>query len=88
VAELRPGELDAVAAAYWATADPANRAADEIWWNWCRMPAGLSGDAAAASTVTLFSGAARQLPEWLGREPELTPTGIQAADALRGTLGA
>jgi len=27
-------------------ADPANRATDGIWWNWCRMPAGVSGHAA------------------------------------------
>src|SRR3954463_15998975 len=35
------------------------------------MPAGLRGDATTASTVAPFSGAARQLPEWLGREPDL-----------------
>src|SRR4051794_16907402 len=88
VAELRPGELEAAVAAHWTLADPGNRAADALWWNWCRMPAGVDRVPGAAASVAMIAGAASPLGEWLGREPDVSPAGVSAADALRETLGA
>ena len=49
LAEVRPGELERAIDAHWAMADPRNAAADAVPWNWCRMPAGVSGVADATS---------------------------------------
>jgi hypothetical protein len=83
VAELRPGELETVRRVQWETADPANRAGDPLAWNWCRMPAGVSGD---GSTVALLSAVLAHVRDWLGRDVAAHPTGIHARDALVGAL--
>jgi hypothetical protein len=83
LAELRPGELEQVRRAHWAQADPANRAGDARADNWCRMPAGVSGDGASVATL---AAAVPRLREWLGRDAEVQTTGIGARDALCSLL--
>ena len=56
VVELRPGELAAAVARHDAIADPRARDADRVWWNWARMPAGVSAGNGEAG-----AGAAGQL---------------------------
>jgi hypothetical protein len=83
VAELRPGELQTALDTYAATADPRNTGADRLYWNWCRMPAGVSGD---GSSVAVVRAVALHLSEWLGRDVETSPTGVHARDALAAAL--
>jgi hypothetical protein len=52
------------------------------------MPAGVDASPGTPTSVAMLTAAAGHLPDWLGREPDITPTGIAAADALRGRLGA
>jgi len=83
VAELRPGELRTAIDAHRSTADPANRAGDDLAWNWCRMPPGVSvGD---ESSVAMLSAVAPHLRGWIGREPVLHD-GVPARDAVLEVL--
>jgi hypothetical protein len=86
VAELRPGELRAAAAAYARTADPQNVQGDQLAWNWCRMPAGISAVRETPAMVAMFPGVVPRVSEWLGRDVAATPTGVSAVDALAGVL--
>jgi 2',3'-cyclic-nucleotide 2'-phosphodiesterase (5'-nucleotidase family) len=86
VVELRPGELRRAVDAYWALADPRNVEADRVWWNWCRMPAGISSGADEPATVAVIPGALPRLSEWLGRDLEAAPGGVTARAAMIGTL--
>jgi 2',3'-cyclic-nucleotide 2'-phosphodiesterase (5'-nucleotidase family) len=86
VVELRPGELGEAVERYWTTAHPANTAADQWWWNWCRMPAGTSIGTAAPASVAVIPGVVPHLAEWLGRDLDAEPAGISAPDALIATL--
>jgi 2',3'-cyclic-nucleotide 2'-phosphodiesterase (5'-nucleotidase family) len=86
VAELRPGELDRVVESFWATADPRNAAADRLWWNWCRMPAGTSVGAPSPQTVAMIPGVVAHVSEWLGRDLDAAPGGVSAPDALIAAL--
>jgi Calcineurin-like phosphoesterase len=83
VADLRPAELEAVCRAQWAEADPRNRFGDAPAWNWCRMPAGVSGDGASVATL---AAAMPRLRAWLGRDVDAYPTGVAARDALLAML--
>jgi hypothetical protein len=83
VADLRAGELRAAIDTCRATADPGNRAGDDLAWNWCRMPPGLS--VRDESSVALLAGAAPLLSEWIGREPALRES-APAREALLGAL--
>jgi hypothetical protein len=82
IAELRPGELRAAVQAHWATADPANRDGDRVWWNWCRMPAAASTGAGDAASVAMIPGVTRHLSLLLDRDVEAEPAGTSARDAL------
>jgi hypothetical protein len=83
VAGLRPGELERARRAHWADADPANRAGDAAADNWCRMPAGVSGEGAGVATL---AAAVPRLRAWLGRDVEVEATGVGARDALISVL--
>jgi hypothetical protein len=87
VVELRPGELERAVEAQWATADPRNTATDDLAWNWCRMPAGVSrpSDASAAS-VACIPAVAAHLAEWLDRDLSPQPAGVSARQALAAAL--
>jgi hypothetical protein len=86
VAALRPGELQAAAAAQWASADPRNTAADVLHWNWCRMPVGIDDPTGRATTAAVIPAVVPHLSEWLGREVEAEPTTTSARDAVAALL--
>jgi 2',3'-cyclic-nucleotide 2'-phosphodiesterase (5'-nucleotidase family) len=86
VVELGPGELKAAAAAQWLLADPANTAGDELPENWCRMPLGLSAGTRASGTVAMIPSAVPRLSEWLGREVNAEPTGVEVRSAVASVL--
>jgi len=79
VAELRPGELRTAIETYAATADPGNRAADDLVWNWCRMPPGVS--VRDESSVAVLAAVVPRLREWIGRDPVLHDA-MPARDAV------
>jgi 2',3'-cyclic-nucleotide 2'-phosphodiesterase (5'-nucleotidase family) len=82
VVELRRGEFARAVRAHDEAADPANRDADGIWWNWCRMRAGVSRGDRAPRTLAVVPFATRTLSEWLGRDVEGEPAGVNAHEAL------
>ena len=87
VVELRRGEFARAVAAHDEAADPANRATDGIWWNWCRMRAGVAKGERAPRTLAVVPFATRMLSEWLGRDVEGEPTGFTAQQALARAAG-
>jgi 2',3'-cyclic-nucleotide 2'-phosphodiesterase (5'-nucleotidase family) len=82
VVELQPGELARAVAAHDQAADPANHATDGVWWNWCRMPAGVSLGGDEPRTLAVVPFATRMLSEWLGRDVEGESAGVNAHAAL------
>jgi hypothetical protein len=86
VVELREGELEAAVEAHWAIADPQNAAGDELAWNWCRMPAGVSRGESAPASVACIPAVADHLAGWLDRELAPRPAGVSALDALTRAL--
>jgi 2',3'-cyclic-nucleotide 2'-phosphodiesterase (5'-nucleotidase family) len=85
VVELRPGELAAMVARHDAIADPGARDADRVWWNWSRMPAGVSAGTTDPASVAVMPWVAPRLAELLGRDlvTEQAATGARTA-LLRG----
>jgi 2',3'-cyclic-nucleotide 2'-phosphodiesterase (5'-nucleotidase family) len=86
VVELGPGELKAAATTQWLLADPANTAGDALPENWCRLPLGLSAGPRASGTVAMIPGAVPRLSEWLGREVNAEPTGVEVRSAVASVL--
>ena len=86
VVELGPGELKAAAAAQWLLADPANTAGDALPENWCRMPLGLSAGARDCGTVAMIPGAVPRVSDWLGREVNAEPAGVEVRSAVASVL--
>jgi hypothetical protein len=84
IADLHPGELQSAADAFRTTSDPRNRAGDALHWNWCRMPAGVSGE---GTSVAMLSAVLPHVREWLARDVEASPTGVDAQSALISALG-
>jgi len=68
VVELRPGELAAAVARHDAITDPGARDTDRVWWNWSRMPAGVSAANGKAETVAVMPWVVPRLAELLGRD--------------------
>ena len=74
IAELRPGELRAAADAHGTAADPANRDADRLWWNWCRTPAALSAAVREPASVAVIPASSRiSAPCWIATSPVSRP---------------
>jgi hypothetical protein len=87
IAELRPGEFRAAVDSYEAISDPRSRDGDRVWWNWCRMPAGVSAEVDDPKTVAvMLPVASRHLAEWLGRDPDYEAASVSARDALAQVL--
>jgi hypothetical protein len=82
IVELAAGELDRVVEHHAAISDPRNRAGDEPWWNWCRMPAGVSAGTADPRSVAMVAGNVSLVGEWLGRELTAEPSPVPALDAF------
>ena len=87
VVELRPGELAGAVARHDAIADPAARVADRVWWNWSRMPAGVSASNGQPETVAVMPWLVPRLAELLGRELASEPASGGARAALLRVLG-
>jgi 2',3'-cyclic-nucleotide 2'-phosphodiesterase (5'-nucleotidase family) len=81
VVELRPGELATMAARHDAIADPGARETDRVWWNWSRMPAGVSVGDGEPGSVAVMPWVVPRLAELLDRDPVSQPaaTGARAA---------
>jgi 2',3'-cyclic-nucleotide 2'-phosphodiesterase (5'-nucleotidase family) len=81
VVELRSGELAAMVARHDAIADPRARDADRVWWNWSRMPAGVSVGDGAPDSVAVMPWVVPRLAELLERDlvAELASTGARTA---------
>ncbi|HKG66877.1 MAG TPA: metallophosphoesterase [Solirubrobacteraceae bacterium] len=86
VVELGPGELKAAAAAQWLLADPANTAADALPENWCRMPLGLIAGTRGSGTVAMIPAVVPRVSEWLGRELNPEPAGVEVRSAVASVL--
>jgi hypothetical protein len=82
VFELEPGELRRALNTCAAQADPANRAADDVWWNLPRMPPAVSTATPEPTLIAALHWVAPRIGDWLGREVETRPTGAGARDAL------
>jgi hypothetical protein len=82
VVELEAGELDLVVARHAAIADPAAAAGDDLWWNWCRMPAAVSVGTAHPASVAVVAGNVPLLSLLLDRELTAEPAPVGARDAL------
>jgi hypothetical protein len=84
VVELAPGELAAAVARHDAIADPGARDADRVWWNWSRMPAGVSAGNGEPETLAVVPWVVPRLAELLGRDlPSEPATGGARAALLR-----
>ena len=80
--ELRPGELAALVAGHDAIADPGARDADRVWWNWSRMPAGISAGTGDPDSVAVMPWVVPRLSELLGRDLGAEPATTGAREAL------
>ena len=65
--------------AHWATADPANRDGDRVWWNWCRMPAAASTGAGDPASVAMIAGVTQHLSLLLDRDVQASRPGSALA---------
>jgi 2',3'-cyclic-nucleotide 2'-phosphodiesterase (5'-nucleotidase family) len=86
VIELGPGELKEAVAAQWLLADPANTAGDALPENWCRMRLGVSAGTRDSGTVAMVPGAVPRVSEWLGRDVNAEPAGVEARRAVASVL--
>jgi 2',3'-cyclic-nucleotide 2'-phosphodiesterase (5'-nucleotidase family) len=84
--ELRPGEFQDAVAGHDAISDPQARHADRVWWNWSRMPAGVSVGPGQPHTVAVMSWVVPRLGELLGRDLVTEPATTGAREALLRTL--
>jgi hypothetical protein len=82
IVELRPGELGAAVGAHDRVADPDARAGDDLWWNWCRMPAAVSTEVDEPATVAVMPNVVRLLGEWLDRDAGGERAAVGAREAL------
>jgi hypothetical protein len=88
IVELEPGELDTAIERHAAIADPRNREGDDLWWNWCRMPASVDAATANPTSVAVVRGNVTLLADLLDRELTSEPSPVGARDALIRSLDA
>jgi 2',3'-cyclic-nucleotide 2'-phosphodiesterase (5'-nucleotidase family) len=86
VVELRPGELAAAVARHDAIADPGARDADRVWWNWSRMPAGVSIGSGEPDAAAVLPWVVPRLAELLDRDLVTEPAATGARTALLRAL--
>ena len=82
VVSLRGDEFRRLREIHDRFADPGNASTDDVWWNWCRMPAGQESTKDAPATVAVMPSVLPMLTGWLGRELVTDPGVTSAADAL------
>jgi 2',3'-cyclic-nucleotide 2'-phosphodiesterase (5'-nucleotidase family) len=88
IVELEPGELGSAIERHTAIADPRTREGDDLWWNWCRMPASLNATSANPTSVAVVAGNVTLLADLLDRRLTSEPSPVGARDALIRALGA
>jgi hypothetical protein len=66
--------------------DPRSRPSDHVWWNWCRMPSGISADTNEPRTLAVEPVFVPRLGELLGRQIEAEPAPIGCRQALLSFL--
>ena len=81
------GGLAAAVARHDAIADPGARDADRVWWNWSRMPAGVSARNDEPGTVAVMPWVVPRLAELLGHDLASEPASGGARAALLRVLG-
>jgi 2',3'-cyclic-nucleotide 2'-phosphodiesterase (5'-nucleotidase family) len=86
VVELEAGELDTLVERHAAIADPRVRATDDLWWNWCRMPAAVDVASPAPISVAIVAGNVGLVSHLLDRELTVEPAPVAARDALARAL--
>jgi len=69
VIELEAGEAESLVATHDYLAAPAERAGDAEWWNWNRVPAGLSTTKEHPRTVAVTQYSLPLVERWLQRRP-------------------
>ena len=82
VVRLRPGQLQALVDSHDAVTSPRARHGDDVWWNWCRMPAGVSVVDDRAVTVAVMPYIVPRLRELVGHDLLVEPCDTGARDAL------
>jgi hypothetical protein len=82
VVELEPGEWDVLVARHAGITDPRRRAGDALWWNWCRMPAGLSIAGDAPRSAAMVAGNVPLVSDWLDRPLRAEPAAVGAREAI------
>jgi hypothetical protein len=82
ILELRPDELASLVARHDAVTDPGARDADQVWWNWSRMPAGVSAGPGDPDTAAVMPWVVPRLSELLGRDLAAEPAATGARAAL------
>ncbi|GAA0246648.1 metallophosphoesterase [Cryptosporangium japonicum] len=86
VVRLRPGELTRLRHALAEIADPRSAWADDVWWNWCRMPNAFTTSDDAVRTLAVLPNVVPRLAEVLGRELDADRPGPGARAALTAVL--
>jgi 2',3'-cyclic-nucleotide 2'-phosphodiesterase (5'-nucleotidase family) len=86
VAQLRRGEFGTLLRTWAEIADPRSRRGDDIWWNWCRMPSGISTGAGEPQTVAVLPFLVPRISDLLGRPVDAEPADVGARQALRAVL--
>ncbi|MEV4083860.1 metallophosphoesterase [Nonomuraea fuscirosea] len=81
VAELTPGQFDRLVHAHDALADPRSRTGDALWWNWCRMRAGVERRVDDPRTVALLPSTLPVVRDLLRCELSVEPVGTCAMEA-------
>ncbi|ATU95082.1 metallophosphoesterase [Phyllobacterium zundukense] len=82
IVELLPGEFQRLVSYHDENADPANTDADILWWNWARLPAGVSRKVVDPTTVAINSFFLPLFASWLQRDPTTHNAGIDARQAI------
>lgn len=82
IVELLPGELQRLVSYHDKISDPANTDADILWWNWARLPAGISQKVVDPTTVAINSFFLPLFASWLQRDPTTHNAGIDARQAI------
>lgn len=81
VVDLRADEFQKLVQVHDGLSDPRNSAADALWWNWARAPAGTSCSAKSPETLAILAWTLPLVELWLGRDlaAHLSPTGGRKA---------
>ncbi|SHN46964.1 metallophosphoesterase [Cryptosporangium aurantiacum] len=86
VLRLRRGELPRLRRALADIADPRSVHADDVWWNWCRMPNAIDADSDDARTVAVLPNVVDRIGDVLGRDVESELADVGARRSLLDVL--